>query len=234
MDILRAIWAWIKAAWTRIIAKVSLGGELVWVLLGGALGGALAPAVVLMLETESRALRVSLGSLWDWFFGPSSSTNMAMGAIAAGITVYVVSKRDKDPVKALFFFSVICGLTFQSILTAVTPPDKKEEQAIDKSGVAVAAAQTSDGDVAAVSTAATVAIEAINEAPADKVDASTRAEVGANIIETVTGLEAARQSAPDSDQSKYSDAIEDIQDAARKNGYDALIVPKDATGTEAK
>jgi hypothetical protein len=234
MGNLNTVWAWIKAVWSQAIARVSLGGELIWVLLGGALGGALAPAVVTMIETDSKALKVSLGSLWDWFLGPSSSTNMALGAIAAGITVYVVSKRDQDPVKALFFFSVICGLTFQTILTAMTPPDSRDKGAIDKSGAAVAAAESSRGDTAAASTAATVAIKAVNEAPASEVDASTRAEVGANIIETVTGLEEAKQSASAADKVIYSDAIEDIQSAARKNGYDALLAPIDATEAEAK
>lgn len=225
MESFLKVWKWIKDAWGRVIAKVSLGGELVWVLLGGALGGALAPAVVTMIETDSKALKVSLGSLWDWFFGPSSSTNMALGAIAAGITVYVVSKRDKDPVKALFFFSVICGLTFQTILTAVSPPDSKGEKAIAKTEVGVAAAQT--GDALAASTAASATVEGVNEAPATEVNAATRAEVGANIIETVNGLEKSRLEATDADQVKYTNAIEDIQTAARNNGYAAVVATMD-------
>lgn len=236
METLSRIWVWLKNIWAQAVQKISLGGELVWVLLGGALGGALAPAVVLLIKSDSTVLATSLGSLWNWFTSKDSTTNMMLGAIAAGITVYVVSKREGDPKKALFFFSVICGLTFQTILTAIGDPNSADKAAIASSEVSADIAKKSGSDASTAITAANVAVDAVQGAPASQVDAATRAEVGANIIKTVTGLEQAQLSATGADQAQFSDAISKIQDAAKQAGYTevASVTTSSVTGHETK
>jgi hypothetical protein len=227
MDWLSQVWSRIKDLWVKISQKISLGGELVWVLLGGALGGALAPAVVLILKSDTQN-PAKLGSLWNWIGSSDSSSNMVMGAIAAGITVYVVSKREGDPKKALFFFSVICGLTFQTILTAVTNPNSQSESAIKKSEVGAEIAQAPK-NVAEANTAANVAADAVSDAPASQVDAATRAAVSTNVQKTIAGLEQAQQTASGADRAQFEIAIEKIQGAAQKAGYGEVAAESEPT-----
>jgi hypothetical protein len=219
MEIVEKLWAWLKSIWNKIAEHISLGGELIWVLLGGAFGGAMAPALSMFLGDKLPGIEAP--ELWFWF--QHGTTHMALGAIAAGVTVYVVSKRDKDPAKSLFFFSVICGFTFQSILTGLTQTDETGQKAQATSELGVNSAQ--------VSTKVESQIQAMAEAPAASAALVTKAIVQENAKVVVEQLQTKQANATDAaEKQELKDAIADIGATAERLGYsevaDAAAVDK--------
>lgn len=208
MEIIEKLRAWLKALWNKIAERISLGGELVWVLLGGAFGGAMAPALNMFLGDKLPGAEAP--ELWFWF--QHGTTHMALGAIAAGVTVYVVSKREKDPAKSLFFFSIICGFTFQSILTGLTKPNETERNAQVASELGVTAT--------VVATKVESQIQAMADAPADSAALVTKAIVQENAKVVVEQLQTKKANTTDAaEKQELKDAIADIGTTADRLGY---------------
>jgi hypothetical protein len=78
-------------------------------LLAGAIGGLAANITVFYNPAVWAALGPA--SLFEFVLGP-----VLLGALAAGIGVFVLTKTDTSDVVRTFFFAVICGLAFPQVI----------------------------------------------------------------------------------------------------------------------
>ncbi len=96
-----------------------------WIVaLGGAIGGILQP-IVAKLNPKTPAPENS--QYWQ---------SPLLGIAAAGISVYVVANTDTNEALRLFFFAVLCGLAFPTVLTSAVDSvgkrtDKVQQEVAD-------------------------------------------------------------------------------------------------------
>lgn len=185
------------------VDKLALG----IVSLGGAVGGFLLPVMQSAGLVESR---LSVG----FPLAP------LLGIAAAGISVFVLANCRLDDKLRLLFFSLLCGLTFPTVLaTAMNAQSQAGIKAEKAAEVITATAGKLDNKAA--SDAIVKALEA-NQADAlsDDPDAAEKLETAAKVVVDRLASAASNPVDPEANIANLSK----IGEAAKASGHDATVV----------
>jgi hypothetical protein len=196
--ILQSVRAWLEAH-----------DDVVVVLVFGAIGGALATAIQALLKHDGNLVTFAI-PLIPW---AKTILYALLGAIAAGLSVYVAANSKLDDHRRLAFFALLCGITFPAILASSV--DQSTEQGQEKLDLGRKVASDSP------EAAATVAAEAFRQLPAPaQVDQATQTAIEGQATALVKQL----QSQGEAGQAAASDVVQSANEA----GYAVQVPPAPA------
>lgn len=198
---------------------------LIWIVVAGAVGGVAANISVFGEPTVLAAF--SAASWFKYVLIP-----MLLGALAAGIGVYVLTKADTTDLIRTFFFAVICGLAFPQIIDNAkrTVSGQAVEEATAR------ALNDSARELQGLATHPNTDAAAINDVAARMGTLAARVSEPAQKQEAVNALQnAATTLTEPSDKAATVQVITDIgSDAAGKKDYATTLWALKALGNVEK
>ncbi|WP_077147868.1 hypothetical protein [Sphingopyxis sp. KK2] len=184
----------------------ALAAWAIWVVIsGGAVGGLLQPVVA-----KLRPAVVDPPPL-QYLWAP------LLGAAAAGITVFVLSNAKTDDAHQLFFFSLLCGLAFPSVLTSAVDNVGRQTEKVEKQLDAIAGKAMSD-DVRVVANAADDLKAAMVQNPADTMPASGQKLIEATAQKAIDNIAQTAQQLPE-EAREVVEKLKEVATVAQSAGY---------------
>lgn len=190
------------------------------VALGGLLGGALQPIVAKLNPAQANPTYLNV------VFGP------LLGVAAAGITVFVLANSKTEDKMRLFFFSLLCGLAFPSVLTSAVEGVNAQSQEVAKRAAAIATEAVA-GNASAAANDLTKTM--LDNPTSGNVDRSAEAQLESTAQTVVSKLADRAEASEGPKADKAIEELKQIGTAAHSAGYDgtALRVAKELRKIEA-
>lgn len=179
------------------------------VALGGFLGGLLQPAVAQLNPAQNNPTFANLT------LGP------ILGIAAAGITVFVLANSNTEDRLRLLFFSLLCGLTFPTVLTSAVEGVNSQSRKVTERAAEIAS-QAVSGNASAAATDLTKTM--LENPTSSDVDRSAEAQLESTAGTVVSKLADRAEGGSEASAAQAIEQLKQIGTAARSAGYDGTAI----------